>query len=223
MSAPGTSPSIRWPGRVLRVRCGPGRGAGDGAAAAPGHRYRAGRGEFPVPGDQLVQDHDVQDGLPGEAGGRGSVADLDQQGGHPVCPFLLARLEVVQAFEVAQQVNPAPGVQGIGQVPVSGVSVPHDDALVAGKHAAGTTARAAQSAACARPPDVVGSTRRERHRAHAARSGIPSCCRWNRRLSRASVPAPPVGSITGSSSGGYCTVRITPAALQQQGIPAPGQ
>ena len=32
-------------------------------------------------------------------------------------------LEIVQAFEVPEQVNPAPGVQGAGQVPVPGVAV----------------------------------------------------------------------------------------------------
>ena len=52
-------------------------------------------------------------------------------------PLLLGGLEVVQAFEIAQQMDPAPGVQGIGEVPVAGVSVADDDAGVAGQHCAG--------------------------------------------------------------------------------------
>ena len=52
-------------------------------------------------------------------------------------PFLLSRLELVKTLQIPQQVNPAPGVQGTGEVPVAGVSVADDDALIAGKHSAG--------------------------------------------------------------------------------------
>jgi len=83
------------------------------------------------------RDRGIQDGLPGLAGGRGGVASLDQQARHLRCPLLLGWLEVVQSLQVPEQVNPAPGVQGISEVPVAGVAVADDDALVAGKHAAG--------------------------------------------------------------------------------------
>ena len=52
-------------------------------------------------------------------------------------PIAAGALEVVQVFEVPEQVSPAPGVQGAGQVPVRGVAVADDDALVAGQHLAG--------------------------------------------------------------------------------------
>jgi len=97
----------------------------------------AGGGEFPVAGDQLVEDRGVQDGLAGLAGSRSGVAGIDQQARHLRCPFLLRGLEAVQALEVPEQVNAAPGVQRIGEVPVAGVAVADDDAGVAGQHAAG--------------------------------------------------------------------------------------
>ena len=87
--------------------------------------------------DQPVQDRGVQDGLPGLAGGRGGVAGLDEQARHLGRPLLPGGLEVIQAFQVPEQVNPAPGVQRAGQVPVAGVPVADDDALVTGQHTAG--------------------------------------------------------------------------------------
>jgi len=51
--------------------------------------------------------------------------------------LLLGWLEVVQVFEVSEQVNPAPGVQGAGQVPVPGITIADDDTVVAGQHLAG--------------------------------------------------------------------------------------
>jgi hypothetical protein len=41
---------------------------------------------------------------------------LDEQAGHLSCPVLLFRLEVMQCLQVAQQVRPAPGMQGIGDL-----------------------------------------------------------------------------------------------------------
>jgi hypothetical protein len=75
---------------------------GGGAAVEVGE---PGGGEFPVAGDQVLQDGGVQGGLPGLAGGRRGAAGLHEQGGHLRGPFLVAWLEVVQALEVAQQVN----------------------------------------------------------------------------------------------------------------------
>ena len=56
------------------------------------------------------------------------AAGLDEQGGHLRGPVLPAGLEVVQVLQIPEQVGPAPGVQGIGEVPVGEVAVPDDDA-----------------------------------------------------------------------------------------------
>ncbi len=118
-----------------RTRGTGGRAAGffRGGSAGVQARGQPGGGQRPVSGEQVIQDGRVQGSLAGEAGGRGGVADLDQQAGHPGRPFLLIRLEVVKAFQVAEQAGPAPGVQGISQVPVSGVSVPDNHPAAGGQ------------------------------------------------------------------------------------------
>ena len=52
-------------------------------------------------------------------------------------PIPAARARSRTGLEVPEQVNPAPGVQGAGQVPVPGVAVADDHALVSGQHPAG--------------------------------------------------------------------------------------
>jgi hypothetical protein len=96
-----------------------------------------GGGQRPVAGDQVSEDGGVQGGLAGCAGGPGGVAGLDQQARHLGCPLLLRWLEVMQALEIPERVNPAPGVQGAGQVAIAGVAVADDHALIAGQHTAG--------------------------------------------------------------------------------------
>ena len=54
--------------------------------------------------------------------------------GHLGCPLLLGWPEVVQALQIPEQMDSAPCVQCAGQVPVAGVSVADDHALVAGQH-----------------------------------------------------------------------------------------
>ncbi len=95
-------------------------GVPGGGGAAVQVRGEPGSSEFPVAGDQVLQHRRVQDGQAGETGGGRRAAGLDEQARQLRCPVLLAGLEVVQALEIAEQVNPAPGVQRIGQVPVPG-------------------------------------------------------------------------------------------------------
>src|SRR5450756_1690614 len=72
------------------------------------------------------------------AGVSRGVAGLDEQGRHAGGPVLLPGLEVVQVLQVAQEMRPAPRVQGVGEVAVAGVvAVADDDAGVAGQDAAG--------------------------------------------------------------------------------------
>jgi hypothetical protein len=138
-------------------------------------RGEADGGQCPVAGDQVLQEDGVQGGLPRLAGGRGGVAGLDQQARHLRCPLLPGWLEVVQALQVPQQVNPAPGVQRIGQVPVTGVAVPDDDALVTGQHAAASIAPADRSPVCRQVRYLV-QARCTYRVPPAARAGASSAC-----------------------------------------------
>ena len=79
---------------------------GDGAPVEIGGQPCG--GQCPVAGDQVVQDGGVQGGLLCLAGGCGGVAGLDQQAGQLCCPFLLGGLEVVQSFQVPEQVSLMP-------------------------------------------------------------------------------------------------------------------
>src|ERR1039457_3879145 len=87
------------------------RGAFPGAGCRGAFAGEPGPGKRPVAAGEVLQDAGVQRGLPGVAGVPGGVAGLDEQGGHAGGPVLLPRLEVVQVFQVAQEMRPAPGVQ----------------------------------------------------------------------------------------------------------------
>jgi hypothetical protein len=63
---------------------------------------------------------------------------------------LLVRLEFMQILQIAEQVRSAPGVQGIGEVPVADVSIPHDDTAVAAMNPLSSTS----AAALARTPAI---------------------------------------------------------------------
>ena len=79
-----------------------------GRGAPVSVRGQPGRGQRPVPGDQVVQDARAQGRRSRLAGVPGGVAGLDEQAGHPGCPVLLAGLEVVQVFQVPEQVRLMP-------------------------------------------------------------------------------------------------------------------
>ena len=96
-----------------------------------------GGGQFPVAGQQSLQRGGFQGGLARRSRGSGGVPGLDQQPCHVPGPGLPGGLEVVQALQIAQQVNSALGVQRAGQVRIPRVPVADDDPRVSGQYPAG--------------------------------------------------------------------------------------